>query len=75
MFDKMEKSTIIAENDKYILSRRSFVWKIEKFDGIGCFIEDFIEQVHQSGMLNKKTGKTRDRKKLSCIIQQMDGYL
>ena len=54
MFDKMEKSTIIAENDKYILSRRSFVWKIEKFDGIGCFIEDFIEQVHQSGMLNEK---------------------
>ena len=24
------------------------------FTGIGCFIEDFIEQAHQSGMKDKK---------------------
>ena len=32
--------------------------QIEKFNGIGCIIEDFIEQAHQFGMLDeKRTGK------------------
>ena len=50
--------------------------QIQKFNGIGCFIKDFIEQAHQFGMLDeKRTGKTRDRKNLSYIIQQMNGCL
>ena len=37
--------------------------QIEKFNKIGCFIEDFIERMHQFGMLDeKRTGKIRDRK-------------
>ena len=27
---------------------------IKKYNGIGCFIEDFIEQAHQFGMLDEK---------------------
>ena len=39
--------------------------QIEKSNGIGCFIEDFIEQVHQFGMLDeKRTSKIKDRKKI-----------
>ena len=50
--------------------------QIQKFNGIGCFIKDFIVQAHQFGMLDeKRTGKTRDRKNLSYIIQQMNGCL
>jgi len=34
------------------------------FKGIGCFIEDFIEQAHQFGMKEeKRTANMRDRKK------------
>ena len=28
--------------------------QIEKFNRIGCFVEDFIEQAHQFGTLNVK---------------------
>ena len=50
--------------------------KIEKFNGIGCLVEVFIEQAHQFGISDeKRTGKTRDRKNLAYIIQQMNGYL
>ena len=42
--------------------------QIEKFNGIGCFVEDFIEQAHQFKMLNKKAGKSRDRKNIAYII-------
>ena len=38
--------------------------QIKKFNGIGCFIEDFIEQAHQFESLDeKRTGKLRDRSK------------
>ena len=40
--------------------------QIKKYNGIGCFIEDFIEQAHQLGMLDKKrTENIRDRTKAS----------
>ena len=31
--------------------------QIEKYNGIGFFIEDFIEQAHQFGMLDEKNCK------------------
>ena len=38
--------------------------QMRKFNGIGCFIEDFIEQAHQFGMKDeKRTANMRDRKK------------
>ena len=38
--------------------------QIKKNHGIGCFIEDFIEQAHQFGALDEqRTGKLRDRSK------------
>jgi len=38
--------------------------QIKHFNGIGCFIEDFIEQAHQFGNLDEsRTGKLRDREK------------
>ena len=38
--------------------------QIKHFNGIGCFIEDFIEQAHQFGNLDEsRTGKLRDRGK------------
>ena len=38
--------------------------QMRKFNGIGCFIEDFIEQAHQFGMKDKKrTANMRDREK------------
>ena len=48
--------------------------QIEKFNGIDYSIEDCIEQAHQLGMLDKKTGKMRDRKNLPYTIQQMNWY-
>ena len=39
-----------------------FLGQIIKYNGIGCFIEDFIEQVHQYGMLEeRKLANMRDR--------------
>jgi len=41
-----------------------YLIKLKKINGIGCFIEDFIEQAHQFGALDKRrTGKLRDRSK------------
>ena len=38
--------------------------QIEKCDGIGCFVENFIKRVHQFEMLDEnRTGKMRDKKK------------
>ena len=38
--------------------------QIKHYNGIGCFIEDFIEQSHQFGNLDEsRTGKLRDREK------------
>ena len=40
--------------------------QIKEYDGIGDFIEDFIEQAHQFGMLDEiRTANMRDRKKSS----------
>ena len=40
--------------------------QIKKYNGIGWFIEDFIEQAHQFGMLDeKRTANMRDRTKAS----------
>ena len=40
--------------------------QIKKYNGIGCFIEDFIEQAHQFGMLDeKRKANMRDRIKPS----------
>ena len=60
----METSSFINENDKDTWSWRSFIWKIKKYNGIGCFIKDFIKQAHQFGVLDeRRTGKLRDRPK------------
>ena len=49
--------------------------QIEKFNGFGCFIENFIEHAHQFGKLGeKRTGKMIDRKSCFYIIKQMNGY-
>ena len=38
--------------------------QMKKFNGIGCFIEDFIEQAHQFGMLDEsRTSNMRDRER------------
>ena len=48
--------------------------QIKHYNGIGCFIEDFIEQAHQFGNLDEsRTGKLRDREKHSIIIQRTNG--
>ena len=40
--------------------------QIKKYNGIGCFIEDFIKQSHQFGILDEeRTANTRDRTKVS----------
>ena len=40
--------------------------QVKKYNGIDCFIEDFIEQEHQFGMLDeKRTANMRDRTKAS----------
>ena len=40
------------------------VKQMRKFKGIGCFIEDFIEQAHQFGMREEcRTANMRDRKR------------
>ena len=40
--------------------------QIKKHNGIGCFIEDFIEQAHQFGMIDeKRTANMRDREKVA----------
>ena len=39
--------------------------QIKKYNGIGCFVEDFIEQEHQFGMLDeKRTANIRDTVKV-----------
>ena len=38
----------IHEIEDYLLNQ------IKKYNGTGCFIEDFIEQAHQFGMLDEK---------------------
>ena len=36
--------------------------QIKHYNGIGCFIEDFIEHAHQFGNLDEsRTGKLRDK--------------
>ena len=36
--------------------------QIKKYNGLGCFIKDFIEQAQQFGMLDqKRTSNMRDR--------------
>ena len=38
--------------------------QIKHYNGIGCFVEAFIEQTHQFGILDESsTGKLRDREK------------
>ena len=53
-----------------------FLDQIKKYNGIGCFIEDFIEQAHQFGMLDeKRIANMRDRKKNHLVIQKMKIFL
>ena len=48
--------------------------QIKKFNGIGCFIEDFIEQAYQFGALDeRRTGKLRDRKKAFTSHSKKNG--
>ena len=38
--------------------------QIKHYNGIGCFVEDFIEQAHQFGNLDEsRTGKLREKEK------------
>ena len=40
--------------------------QINKHNRIGCFIEDFIEQAHQFGMIDEqRTANMRDREKVA----------
>ena len=40
--------------------------QIIMYNGIGCFIEDFIEQAHQYGILEeRKSANMRDREKVA----------
>ena len=58
----LEKFKIINKNGKKSWNWRSFIGSNKKYNGIGCFIEDFIEQEHQFGMIDKKiTTNMRDR--------------
>ena len=46
--------------------------QIKHSNGIGCFIEDFIEQVHQFKNLDEsKTGKVRDSEKAYNLISDL----
>ena len=50
--------------------------QIKDYGGIGDFIEDFIEQAHQFGMVDeKRIANMRDRKKLHLIILEMKVFL
>ena len=47
--------------------------QIIKYDGIGCFIEDFIEQAHQYGMLEeRKSANMRDRENAAHNHSKME---
>jgi len=47
--------------------------QIIKYSGIGCFIEDFIEQAHQYGMLEeRKSANMRDRAKAALNHSKME---
>ena len=47
--------------------------QIIKYSGIGCFIEDFIEQAYQYGMLEeRKTANMRDRTKSAHNHSKME---
>ena len=44
----------------------------KKYNGIGCFIEDFIEQGHQFGVIDEtRTANIRDRGKVSINHSKM----
>ena len=62
----VETFKINYKNGKHSRNWRSFIGSNKKYNGIGCFIEDFIEQVHQFGMLDERRKvNTRDRTKTS----------
>ena len=47
--------------------------QIIKYNGIGCFIEDFIEHAHQYGMLEeRKSANMRDREKAAHNHSKME---
>ena len=46
--------------------------QIIKYNGIWCFIEDFIEQAHQYGILGKKAANMRDRVKTAHNHSKME---
>ena len=57
----------IHEIEDYLLNQ------IKKYNGTGCFIEDFIEQAHQFGMLDEKiTANMKDRVKVSFNHSKME---
>ena len=46
---------------------------IKKYNGIGCYIEEFIEQDHQFGIIDEiKTANTRDIIKSSIYHSKME---
>ena len=47
--------------------------QVEKYNGIECYIEGFIEQVHQFEMIDeRRTGNIRDRVKASINHTKME---
>ena len=49
-----------------MISKIIYWIKLKNYNGIGYFIEDFIEQEHQFGMLDeKRTANMRDRTNVS----------
>ena len=69
----LEKSRTIFQNSYNALYIRPFIASNKKYNGIGCFIEDFIEYSHQFGMIDKRsTGNMRDRVKASMNHSKME---
>ena len=63
----IEKIVRIHSIEDYLLNQ------IMKYNWIGCFIEDFIEQVYQFGMIDERwTANMRDRVKASINHSKME---
>ena len=62
----LKKSRTIFQNSYNALYIRPFIASNKKYNGIGCFVEDFIEQAHQFRMIDeRRTANMRDRVKSS----------
>ena len=47
--------------------------QINKYNGIGCLVEDFIEQTHQFGMIDGKKPSKYERQSKNIIYSFKNG--